>query len=103
MIVKWTEGYGKQRGYEFAGDIMGRYDEEARTMRDEVKKMLRFAEPFAEKLGTIGWFDEIESILENGNGADDTLALYDELNEDMTQLQKRLIDSVEYELEEQYA
>ena len=101
--VYLLDGYWKSRRFGLDCDIICPYDGEIRTMRDEVKKMLRFAEPFAEKLGTIGWFDEIESILENGNGADDTLALYDELNEDMTQLQKRLIDSVEYELEEQYA
>ena len=65
------------------------------SMRKEVEKMLNFVREFAEKKGTAIWLEEIEDILENGNGADEMLGLAEELGNDLVALQKRMISSVE--------
>jgi len=69
-------------------------------MKDEVRKMLDFATPYAEKLGTSHWLEEINRIIAEGSSADDMLKLWHEVGKDLVELQKRLIDSVEFEVEE---
>jgi len=94
------DGYWKARRFGLDCDIICPYDGAIGSMRDEVKKMLSFAMPYAEKLGTSHWLEEINKIIEGGNAADDMLKLWNEVGEDLVELQKRLIDSVEYEVEE---
>ena len=95
------DGYWKARRFGLDCDIICPFDGAVRSMRQEVEKMLNFVKQFAEKNGTAVWLEEIENILENGNGADDMLSLAEELGDDLVALQKRLISSVEYELEEE--
>ena len=95
------DGYWKARRFGLDCDIICPFDGAVRSMRQEVEKMLNFVKQFAEKNGSAVWLEEIENILENGNGADDMLSLAEELGDDLVALQKRLISSVEYELEEE--
>ena len=95
------DGYWKARRFGLDCDIICPFDGAVRSMRQEVETMLNFVKQFAEKNGTAVWLEEIENILENGNGADDMLSLAEELGDDLVALQKRLISSVEYELEEE--
>lgn len=93
------DGYWKARRFGLDCDIICPYDGTIRSMRDEVRKMLDLAMPYAEKLGTSHWLEEIDKIIEEGTGADDMIKLWNEVGEDMVEMQKRLIDSVEYEVE----
>jgi len=99
--VYLLDGYWKARRFGLDCDIICPFDGAVRSMRQEVEKMLSFVKQFAEKNGSAVWLEEIEDILENGNGADDMLSLAEELGDDLVALQKRLISSVEYELEEE--
>ena len=95
------DGYWKARRFGLDCDIICPLDGTVCSMRREVEKMLNFVKQFAEKKGTAIWLEEIEDILENGNGAELTLALAEELGDDLVALQKRMISEVEYELEEE--
>ena len=95
------DGYWKARRFGLDCDIICPFDGVVRSMRKEVKKMLNFVKQFAEKKGTGVWLKEIEDILENGNGAEQMLDLAEELGDDLVALQKSMISSVEYELEEE--
>ena len=95
------DGYWKARRFGLDCDIICPFDGAIRSMRKEVEKMLNFVKQFAEKKGTAVWLEEIEDILENGNGATDMLAVAEELGNDLVALQKRMISLVEYELEEE--
>jgi len=99
--VYLLDGYWKARRFGLDCDIICPFDGAVHSMRDEVKKMLNFVERFAKKQGTSIWLEEIEDILENGNGAAHMLGLAEELGDDLVALQKRMISSVEYELEEE--
>ena len=94
------DGYWKARRFGLDCDIICPYDGAIRSMRDEVRKMIDTAMPYAEKLGTSHWLEEINIIIEEGSGAEDMLKLWSEVGEDLVEMQKRLIDSVEYEVEE---
>ena len=99
--VYLLDGYWKARRFGLDCDIICPFDGAVYSMRDEVKKMLNFVKRFAKKEGTSIWLEEIEDILENGNGAAHMLGLAEELGDDLVALQKRMISSVEYELEEE--
>ncbi|MCH8927485.1 MAG: YbdK family carboxylate-amine ligase [Candidatus Marinimicrobia bacterium] len=94
------DGYWKARRFGLDCDIICPYDGAIRSMRDEVRKMIDTAMPYAKKLGTSHWLEEINIIIEEGSGAEDMLKLWSEVGEDLVEMQKRLIDSVEYEVEE---
>ncbi len=79
-------------------DIIGPNTGNVIPMRDAVVRMIEYATPVAEQLGTLGYLETIEEILETGNEAQYQLRLYEELGQDVRAVHRQLLQEVKLEL-----
>lgn len=79
-------------------DIIGPHTGNVLSMRDAIERMIEYASPMAQELGTLEYFETVEDILLTGNEAQYQLRLYDEVGKDLRKLQKKLLESVQLDL-----
>lgn len=79
-------------------DIIGPNTGNILSMRDAVDHMVEYASPTAEELGTLGYLETLEDILETGNEAQYQLRLYQELGQDIRAVHQKLLEDVKLDL-----
>ncbi|MCF7804804.1 MAG: YbdK family carboxylate-amine ligase [Candidatus Marinimicrobia bacterium] len=75
-------------------DIIGPNTGNILSMRDAVEHMVEYASPMAEELGTLGYLETVEEILETGNEAQYQLRLYEELGQDVRRVHEKMLQDV---------
>jgi len=73
------------------GDVVDAETAEVMPMRELIREMVRLAGDAAARLGTEHYLDEVEVVLEQGNGAAEQRRLAEELGGDLHEVQRRLL------------